>query len=139
MPVYNTTHSSAVSIRYRSQARRKKTVSLAVSKSHKRNKLASTRTDLRTQAEKVEDARKRQRLRGEIKDALNRAQNVVMEEARKLHAQFQNHSVEHYHTQIMQHSRLTQSQRAPNRYNAFARSEVEKENSCAYYFKKFQP
>lgn len=79
-------------------------------------------------AEKAVLKEKRKAHRIAYSSALQAARNIVFQEAEKLHAQFSGHSVQYYYEEIMQHSRIAQSSRGINRWNAFCRQEVKRIN-----------
>ncbi|KAG1785413.1 uncharacterized protein HD556DRAFT_1249922 [Suillus plorans] len=61
-------------------------------------------------------------------EALKNAREVVQEQAKLLHEKFGSHSVQYYHEELMQRTRMATSSRSPSRWNAFVRREVKRMN-----------
>ncbi|KAG2367255.1 hypothetical protein BDR07DRAFT_1373058 [Suillus spraguei] len=82
-----------------------------------------------TEAEKKALAEKRKAHKGAYKDALADAQDLVMQEAVKLHEQFPGRTVEYHFEAILQQTHTKQKSRKPTRWNAFLHSEVKAMNA----------
>ncbi|KAG2744196.1 hypothetical protein P692DRAFT_20877924 [Suillus brevipes Sb2] len=83
-----------------------------------------------SQADKAALKEKRLLNKTSYANALSGAQDVLMEQAIKLRAEFGTHSAEYYFEAIMQHSRFQSKKKAPNRWNAFLCAEVKKHNNA---------
>lgn len=86
------------------------------------------RAIMQSRADKAALKEKRLLNKTSYANALSAAQDVLMEQAIKLRAEFGTHSVEYYFEAIMQHSRFQSKTKALNRWNAFLRTEVKKHN-----------
>ena len=86
----------------------------------------------KTPAEKAAQAAKRQAHRVSYREALTSARSVVMDQAIQLRERFGMHTVEWYFEEIMQQSRMGKVKRAPSRWNAFLRKEVQRINNGMY-------
>ncbi|KAG1874960.1 hypothetical protein F4604DRAFT_1581917, partial [Suillus subluteus] len=82
-----------------------------------------------TEAEKKALAEKHKAHKGAYKDALADAQDLVMQEAVKLHEQFPDRTVEYHFEAILQRTHTKQKSQKPTRWNAFLRSEVKAMNA----------
>ncbi|KAG1869943.1 hypothetical protein F4604DRAFT_1583844 [Suillus subluteus] len=85
---------------------------------------------LRTEAEKKALAEKRNTQKCAYKDALADCQDMVMQEAIKLHEQFPHRTVEYHFEAILQRTHTKQKSRKATRWNAFLRSEVKAMNAA---------
>ncbi|KAG1836873.1 hypothetical protein DFJ58DRAFT_734671 [Suillus subalutaceus] len=85
---------------------------------------------LRTQAEKKVLAEKCRANKCAYKDALADSQDMVMQEAVKLHEEFPHRTVEYHFEAILQRTHTKQKSRKATRWNAFLRSEVKAMNAA---------
>ncbi|KIK33061.1 hypothetical protein CY34DRAFT_100326 [Suillus luteus UH-Slu-Lm8-n1] len=83
----------------------------------------------RSAAEKRAMKEKRLARKVEYADALAAAQDVVMQEAIKLHAQFATNTVEYFYEAILQNARTKGKRRGRNQWNAYLRGELKKRNN----------
>lgn len=79
-----------------------------------------------TSAEKKARREKAQLERGAYKVAMDEILELIHQKAEFLHAKFGGHSVQWYKLDIMQRARLNGAKRAPSRWNAYVKMEVQK-------------
>ncbi|KAH9847416.1 hypothetical protein C2E23DRAFT_711398, partial [Lenzites betulinus] len=91
----------------------------------KLSKKASVKTTL---ADKQAIADKKADTRERIVTALGSARDTIAEEARKMQAEFGGHDQRYYEHQILQTSRMANTERKTNRWNAYLRDQVKKKN-----------
>lgn len=82
----------------------------------------------KTPAEKVVQATKCEERKKTIADAVDAAQARVREQAEILQSELGGHSIEYYQQGLAQLARIAESEREPNRWNAFIKDEIEKAN-----------
>jgi hypothetical protein len=86
-----------------------------------------------TAADRLEAVKKREDRRERYAAALSAALNVVWKEAEALCEEFGNHDVNYYFEEIIQRGHIAQSKRAPSRWNAFLKMELDSMNSSKYF------
>ncbi|EIW53125.1 uncharacterized protein TRAVEDRAFT_24434 [Trametes versicolor FP-101664 SS1] len=84
----------------------------------------------KTPAEKKVLAERHVETREKLSGALATARDTIAEEARKLQAEFGGHDHKYYEHQILQSSRIANTTRKTNPWNAFIRFELQKWNNA---------
>lgn len=82
----------------------------------------------KTRAEKRAIKQKNLARRKSYAQALADARGVVRQQAELLHEQYGSHSVQYYHQEIIQESRITTASRKTSAWNAYLSSEIKRIN-----------
>jgi hypothetical protein len=98
-----------------------------------RSRLKRKQIAKKSAEEKKTLAEKRLKKKIDYQTALAEAQDVLMQEAVKMHETLGCHTVDYYYEAIIQTSHMTKHQRACNPWNAYLRAEVKKYNEGMFY------